>query len=91
MHGTIGRASTFNPGRIDRLYQDPHVNGVKFFLHFGDFSDSSNIRKLIYEIEPDEIYNLGAQSHVHVSFDMPEYTGDVVALDALRILECIKD
>src|SRR3989338_9691034 len=72
VHGTIRRASTFNTGRIDHLYQDPHVHGVKLFLHYSDLSDGSNLARLIREIKPDEIYNLGAQSHVRVSFDIPE-------------------
>lgn len=91
VHGLLRRASTFNTSRIDHLYQDPHVNGVKLFLHYGDLSDSSNISRIIEKVNPDEIYNLGAQSHVKVSFDMPEYTSDVVALGALRILDAIKD
>jgi len=91
VHGMIRRASTFNTKRIDHLYKDPHVNGVKFFLHYGDLSDSSNISRLIEKIKPDEIYNLGAQSHVRVSFDVPEYTGDVVGLGTLRILDAIKE
>ncbi len=91
VHGIIRRASTFNTGRIDHLYQDPHVNGVRLFLHFGDLSDSATLRKLLYEIEPDEFYNLGAQSHVRVSFDIPEYTADVTGLGVLRVLEAIKD
>src|SRR5665648_212774 len=85
VHGIIRRSSSFNTGRIDHLYKDPHINGVKLFLHFGDLSDSSNITRLLEKIKPDEIYNLGAQSHVRVSFDMPEYTADVVGLGALRI------
>ncbi len=91
VHGVIRRASTFNTSRIDHLYQDPHVNGVKMFLHYGDLADANTIRKLIYRIKPDEIYNLGAQSHVRVSFDIPEYTANITALGALRVLEAIKD
>jgi len=91
VHGIIRRSSSFNTSRIDHIYRDPHTNGVKFFLHFGDLSDSSNISRLIEKIKPDEIYNLGAQSHVRVSFDMPEYTADVVGLGALRILDAIKE
>jgi GDPmannose 4,6-dehydratase len=91
VHGIIRRASTFNTSRIDHLYQDPHINGVKFFLHYGDLSDTGNIRKLIYQIQPDEIYHLGAMSHVRVSFDMPEYTANITGLGTLRILEAIKD
>lgn len=91
VHGIIRRASTFNTKRIDHLYQDPHVNGVKMFLHFGDLLDISNIEKLVRQIKPEEIYNLGAQSHVLVSFDMPEYTVNVDALGTLRVLEAIKN
>ena len=91
VHGVIRRASTFNTSRIDHLYRDPHVNGVKLFLHYGDLADSVQMVKLLYELKPDEIYNLGAQSHVRVSFDIPEYTGDVVGLGALRILEAVRE
>ncbi len=91
VHGIIRRASSFNTARIDHLYVDPHVNGVKMFLHYGDLTDTGNLRKIIYKVQPDEIYNLGAQSHVKVSFDMPEYTCDVVAMGTLRLLEGIKD
>ena len=89
VHGIIRRASTFNTERIDHLYQDPHINGVKMFLHYGDLADSSNLIKLVYDIQPDEIYNLAAQSHVRVSFDSPEFTGDVDALGTMRLLEAI--
>ena len=91
VHGIIRRASTFNTSRIDHLYQDPHIKGVKLFLHYGDLSDGSNISRLITHIKPDEIYHLGAQSHVRVSFDIPEYTGDVTGLGTVRILEAIRD
>jgi len=91
VHGIIRRASTFNTARIDHLYKDLHVNGVKLFLHYGDLTDSTNLIKLLYRIQPDEIYNLAAQSHVRVSFDIPEYTGDVTALGAVRILEAIRE
>ncbi len=91
VHGIIRRSSSFNTGRIDHLYKDPHVNGVKMFLHYGDLSDSSNIARLIEKIKPHEIYNLGAQSHVRVSFDTPEYTGDVDGLGTLRMLDAIKE
>ncbi len=91
VHGVIRRASTFNTSRIDHLYQDPHVNGVKLFLHYGDLADSVQMVKLLYDLQPDEIYNLGAQSHVRVSFDVPEYTGDVVGVGAVRILEAIRE
>ncbi len=91
VHGVIRRASTFNTARIDHLYRDPHVNGVHLFLHYGDLADSVQMVKLLYELQPDEIYNLGAQSHVRVSFDIPEYTGDVDGLGAQRILEAIRE
>jgi GDPmannose 4,6-dehydratase len=91
VHGIIRRASTFNTERIDHLYQDPHVNGVRFFLHYGDIADSTNLIKLLYRIQPDEIYHLAAQSHVRVSFDIPEYTGDVTGLGTIRILEAIRE
>ncbi|PJE73340.1 MAG: GDP-mannose 4,6-dehydratase [Candidatus Tagabacteria bacterium CG10_big_fil_rev_8_21_14_0_10_40_13] len=91
IHGIIRRSSTFNTDRINHLYKDPHVNGVKMYLHYGDLSDSSNISRLIEKIQPDEIYNLGAQSHVRVSFDIPEYTSDVVGLGTIRILDAIKE
>lgn len=91
VHGVIRRASTFNTSRIDHLYNDPHVHGTKLFLHYGDLADSVQMVKLLYSLQPDEIYNLGAQSHVRVSFDVPEYTGDVDGLGALRILEAIRE
>ena len=90
VHGIIRRASTFNTGRIDHLYQDPHIHGVRLFLHYGDLADSVNLVQLLNELQPDEIYHLGAQSHVRVSFDIPEYTGDVTGLGTIRILEAIK-
>ena len=91
VHGIIRRASTFNTGRIDHLYQDPHINGVKLFLHYGDLADSVQLSRLLYKLQPDEIYHLGAQSHVRVSFDIPEYTGDVSGLGTIRILEAIRE
>jgi GDPmannose 4,6-dehydratase len=91
VHGIIRRASTFNTGRIDHLYQDPHVHGVRLFLHYGDLSDSVNLVKLIYDLKPEEIYHLGAQSHVRVSFDIPEYTSDITGIGAIRILEAIRE
>ena len=90
VHGIIRRASSFNTKRIDHLFQDHHNEGVKLFLHFGDLADSSILNKLIREIKPDEVYNLGAQSHVKVSFDIPEYTGDITGLGTLRLLEAIR-
>ncbi|MBS3903232.1 MAG: GDP-mannose 4,6-dehydratase [Anaplasmataceae bacterium] len=91
VHGVMRRASTFNTSRIDHIYQDPHEKKLKLILHFGDLADASTVRKLIYKIQPDEIYNLAAQSHVRVSFDIPEYTANVTGVGALRILEAIKD
>lgn len=91
VHGMIRRSSTFNTSRIDHLYQDPHGKDVALFLHYGDLTDGSVLNRLVRSIRPDEIYNLGAQSHVRVSFDMPEYTTDVVALGALRLLEAIRE
>jgi len=90
VHGIIRRASTFNTTRIDHLYEDPHVNGVKLFLHYGDMGDSSNLMRVVYDVKPDEVYNLAAQSHVRVSFDSPEFTGDVDALGTMRLLEAIR-
>lgn len=91
VHGIIRRASTFNTSRIDHLYADPHVNGVRMFLHYGDLSDSVNLVKLLYALKPDEVYHLGAQSHVRVSFDIPEYTSDVTGVGTIRILEAIRE
>lgn len=90
VHGIKRRASLFNTSRIDSLYMDPHLEDVNFFLHHGDLTDSSNITRIIQQTQPDEIYNLGAQSHVAVSFEMPEYTADVDAIGPLRILESIR-
>lgn len=91
VHGLIRRASAFNTSRIDHLYRDPHINGIKMYLHYGDLSDGSNLNRVLEKIHPDEIYHLGAQSHVRVSFDIPEYTGDVTGLGTLRILDAIRD
>src|SRR6266576_846353 len=91
VHGIIRRASTFNTSRIDHLYADPHINGVRMFLHYGDLSDSVNLVKLLYNLKPDEIYHLAAQSHVRVSFDIPEYTSDVTGVGTIRILEAIRE
>jgi GDPmannose 4,6-dehydratase len=90
VHGLIRRASTFNTKRIDHLYVDPHISSTKLFLHYGDLSDAGQLTNLVYNIQPDEIYHLGAQSHVKVSFEMPEYTGDVTALGTVRLLEAIR-
>lgn len=91
VHGIIRRASTFNTERIDHLYKDPHINGVHLFLHYGDLSDGSNLNRILEKISPDEIYHLGAQSHVRVSFDLPEYTGDISGLGTVRLLDAIRD
>ena len=91
VHGIMRRASTFNTSRIEHLYQDPHINGIKFFLHYGELTDSSNISRLIDKVKPDEVYHLGAQSHVRVSFDIPEYTADATGLGTLRLLDALKE
>ena len=90
VHGIKRRASSFNTDRIDHLYQDPHIKNQNFILHYGDLTDSMNLVRIIQEIQPDEIYNLGAQSHVAVSFECPEYTADAVGMGSLRILEAIR-
>jgi GDPmannose 4,6-dehydratase len=91
VHGIIRRASTFNTERIDHLYQDPHLRGTRLLLHYGDLSDSVNLVKLLNDLKPDEIYHLGAQSHVRVSFDIPEYTADISGVGTIRILEAIRE
>jgi len=90
VHGLKRRSSSFNTGRIDHLYQDPHSENRSFILHYGDMTDSTNLIRLIKEIQPDEIYNLAAMSHVHVSFDMPEYVADVDGVGSLRLLEAVR-
>ena len=90
VHGLKRRASSFNTQRVDHIYQDPHVKDQRFVLHYGDLTDSSNLTRLLKEIEPDEVYNLGAQSHVAVSFEAPEYTADVDGIGTLRLLEAIR-
>lgn len=90
VHGIIRRSSSFNTGRIEHIYKDPHETNVRLFLHYGDLSDTNSLCRLLEEIEPHEIYNLGAQSHVRVSFDIPEYTADVTAMGSIRILEAIR-
>lgn len=90
VHGLIRRASSFNTSRIDHIYQDSHLPDVKMYLHYGDLSDSGQLTNLIYNVQPDEIYHLGAQSHVRVSFDMPEFTGDITGLGTARFLEAIR-
>ncbi len=91
VHGIIRRASTFNTARIDHLYRDPHETGVKLRLHFGDLTDGTGLRRILEQVQPEEVYNLGAQSHVRVSFDQPEYTADVVATGTLRLLDAVQD
>jgi GDPmannose 4,6-dehydratase len=91
VHGIIRRTSTFNTDRIDHIYQDPHTEGAKLFLHYGDLTDGVTIRRILEQVKPQEFFNLGAQSHVRVSFDAPEYTVDTVAMGTLRILEGIRD
>lgn len=90
VHGIKRRSSSFNTQRIDHLYQDPHVNNKRFILHYGDLTDTSNLVRILQEVQPDEIYNLGAQSHVQVSFEVPEYTADTVGTGTLRLLEAIR-
>ena len=90
VHGIKRRASLLNTDRVDHLYQDPHEDHVRFKLHYGDLSDSMNITRIIQEVQPDEIYNLGAMSHVKVSFDTPEYTANIDGLGTLRILEAVR-
>ncbi len=91
VHGIIRRTSTFNTDRIDHMYEDPHKEGVRLLLHYGDLTDGTTLRRILEEVQPTEIYNLGAQSHVRVSFDSPEYTVDAVGMGTLRLLEAIRD
>ena len=91
MHGLIRRASTFHTDRIDHLYQDPHESDAKLFLHYADLADGTGLRRVLERVQPDEVYNLAAQSHVMVSFEQPEYTADVVATGTLRLLEALRD
>jgi GDPmannose 4,6-dehydratase len=91
VHGIVRRSSSLNTARIDHLYHDPHERGVKLFTHYGDLSDAVALAKLLYELQPDEIYHLGAQSHVRVSFDIPEYTFDITGSGTLRLLEAIRE
>ena len=90
VHGIKRRASSFNTDRIDHLYEDPHEEGVKMHLHYGDMTDATNLIRIIQEFQPDEIYNLAAQSHVQVSFELPEYTANCDALGTLRLLEAVR-
>jgi GDPmannose 4,6-dehydratase len=91
VHGIVRRASTFTTDRIEHLYTDPHTSGARLFLHYGDLSDGTGLKRILDQVKPDEVYNLGAQSHVRVSFDQPEYTADVVATGTLRLLEAFRD
>ena len=91
VHGIVRRSSSFNTHRIDHLYRDPHERGVHLFTHYGDLADSVSLAKLLYELQPDEVYHLGSQSHVRVSFDIPEYTFDVTGGGTLRILEAMRE
>src|SRR5260370_27689060 len=91
VHGIVRRASTFNTDRLDGIYADPHERGAKLYLHYGDLSDGTCLRRILGKVEPDEIYNLAAQSHVRVSFEQAEYTVDVVATATLRLLEAVRD
>jgi GDPmannose 4,6-dehydratase len=91
VHGIVRRASTFNTGRLDGLYTDPHSGDARLFLHYGDLTDGTSLRRIMETVQPEEIYNLGAQSHVRVSFEQSEYTADVVGTGTLRLLECIRD
>ncbi|MBX5468835.1 MAG: GDP-mannose 4,6-dehydratase [Thermoleophilaceae bacterium] len=91
VHGIVRRSSSFNTERIDHLYRDPHESGVRLFTHYGDLADSVALTKLIYQLQPDEVYHLGAQSHVRVSFDIPEYTADVTGMGTIRMLEAIRE
>jgi GDPmannose 4,6-dehydratase len=91
VHGIIRRTSTFNTDRLDHMYIDPHNEAARLFLHYGDLNDGTMLRRILEQVEPAEVYNLGAQSHVRVSFDSPEYTVDTVAMGALRLLEAIRD
>jgi GDPmannose 4,6-dehydratase len=91
VHGLIRRASTFNTGRLDPIYADPHARGNRLFLHYGDLSDASGLSRLLHRVQPEELYNLAAQSHVRVSFDAPEYTTDITATGTVRLLEAIRE
>jgi len=91
VHGIIRRASTFNTERLEHIYQDPHDNKTSLFLHYGDLNDGTGLRRILHKVQPDEVYNLAAQSHVRVSFEQPEYTADTVALGTLRLLEALRD
>src|SRR5262249_13710453 len=91
VHGVVRRSSSFNTARIDHIYQDPHDPSRRLFLHYGDLNDASSLNRILRMVEPSEIYNLGSQSHVRVSFDAPEYTAEVTGVGALRLLEAVRD
>src|SRR5512141_3344894 len=91
VHGIVRRSSSFNTERLDHIYKDPHERGVRLHLHYGDLNDASSLQSIIGDVKPDEVYNLGAQSHVRVSFDIPEYTAEIDALGTLRLLDAIRD
>jgi GDPmannose 4,6-dehydratase len=91
VHGVMRRASLFNTDRIDHLYHDPHLRGAPLTLHYGDLSDGTGLRRVLEAVDPDEVYNLAAQSHVKVSFDIPEYTAEVVTIGTLRLIEAVRD
>src|SRR5579872_5175418 len=91
VHGVVRRASLFNTDRIDHVYHDPHATGANLTLHYGDLTDGTALRRVLEKVEPDEVYNLGAQSHVKVSFEVPEYTGEVVGMGVTRILEAMRE
>ncbi|MDP9228169.1 MAG: GDP-mannose 4,6-dehydratase, partial [Actinomycetota bacterium] len=91
VHGIVRRSSSFNTARIDHLYHDPHEEGTRLFTHYGDLSDATALIRLLYELQPDEVYHLGAQSHVRVSFDIPEYTFDITAAGTLRLLDAMRE
>src|SRR5512146_648497 len=91
VHGLVRRSSSFNTGRIDRIYQDPHESGARLHLHYADLTDANGLAKLVRQTRPTEVYNLGAQSHVRVSFDQPIFTGDVTAVGAVKLLEAVRD
>src|SRR5437870_1294723 len=90
VHGIVRRSSSFNTDRIEHLYRDPHDPTAKLFLHYGDLNDSSSLQQVVESVQPTEVYNLGAQSHVRVSFDIPEYTGEITALGTVRLLEALR-
>src|SRR6185295_7097381 len=91
VHGIIRRASVFNTDRLDAIYRDPHESGARLFLHYGDLTDANSLTRIIFKVKPQEVYNLGAQSHVRVSFDNPIYTADADAIGTIKLLEAVRD